>query len=349
MLAPEQTISEFALPRIEVRGLARRALMPALLAVGAAVFVVVAGGKVHDISNALHRTLALQPGWALLGIALEALSIGGYIVLLSLVAGRASTRIGTRESAQITLAGTAATRLLPTAGAGGAALTIWTLRRAGLPTGGATKTLLRFLVLLYAVFLGAIALSGTLLSLHLASAHGPTVLSAVAAIAATGAIGLALILAARPSVNSGPGCEGTRLRRIATAAGTLGGAVRDAIALVRERDPRLAGALAYWGFDAAVLWATLHAFGDAPAAPVVVLAYFVGQVANTLPLPGSVSGGIAGVLIAFGVPVAIALPAVLAYRTIAVWLPSPAALAVLPAFRATISRWAAEDAVSPTA
>ena len=55
-------------------------------------------------------------------------------------------------------------------------------------------------------------------------------------------------------------------------------------------------------FDAAVLWAMLQAFGAAPAFAVVVLAYFVGQVGNTLPIPGAVSGGMAGVLIACGVP-----------------------------------------------
>jgi hypothetical protein len=93
-----------------------------------------------------------------------------------------------------------------------------------------------------------------------------------------------------------------------------------------------------------VLWAMLHAFGAAPALPVVVLAYFVGQVANTLPLPGSVSGGIAGVLIAFAVPAEVALPAVLAYRTIAVWLPVPVAIAAIPRLRATAARWASEDA-----
>ena len=41
---------------------------------------------------------------------------------------------------------------------------------------------------------------------------------------------------------------------------------------------------AYWAFDAAVLWAMLHAFGAAPSFAVVVLAYFVGQVGNTLPI-----------------------------------------------------------------
>jgi hypothetical protein len=75
---------------------------------------------------------------------------------------------------------------------------------------------------------------------------------------------------------------------------------------------------------------------------VVALAYFVGQVANTLPIPGSVSGGIAGVLIAFGVAPELALPAVLAYRTVAIWLPTPFAVAAVPALRGTIGRWRVE-------
>jgi uncharacterized membrane protein YbhN (UPF0104 family) len=88
----------------------------------------------------------------------------------------------------------------------------------------------------------------------------------------------------------------------------------------------------------------LHAFGSAPVLPVIALAYFVGQVANTLPIPGSVSGGMAAVLIAFGVAPALAIPAVLAYRAIAVWLPAPVAIAAVPALRATVRRWVREDA-----
>jgi uncharacterized membrane protein YbhN (UPF0104 family) len=119
--------------------------------------------------------------------------------------------------------------------------------------------------------------------------------------------------------------------------------------LVRGRDLRIAGAAVYWLLDAAVLWSMLHAFGSPPALPVVALAYFVGQVANTLPIPGSVSGGMTGVLIAFGLPVGLALPAVLAYRTIAVWLPLPAAAVSIPRLRATMARWARDDAPAAAA
>jgi hypothetical protein len=124
----------------------------------------------------------------------------------------------------------------------------------------------------------------------------------------------------------------------------LGLAVRDALGLVRSLDVRLLGALAWWGFDAAVLWAMLHAFGAPPALAVVVLGYFVGQVANTIPVPGAVSGGMVGVLLAFGVEADLALASVLAYRAIAIWLPAPVGVAALGGLRRTIARWSAEDA-----
>jgi uncharacterized membrane protein YbhN (UPF0104 family) len=200
-----------------------------------------------------------------------------------------------------------------------------------------------FLVVLYSVFLIAIVLAGGALTLGFGSAHGPMALAAVPAGAALVAIAIALGLAAAgpaPTTATGRG----RRARLAGIRDLLGGALRDACRLLRSPDARLAGAVVYWGLDAAVLWAMLRAFGAGPALPVVVLGYFVGQVANTLPLPGSVSGGIAGVLIAFGVPAEVALPAVLAYRTIAVWLPVPVAIAAVPRLRATTARWAAEDA-----
>jgi uncharacterized membrane protein YbhN (UPF0104 family) len=302
--------------------------------------IALAGGPVHRFADALRHGLGINGAWVAVGVGLECVSLAGYIGLLSLIAGRATPRIGPRESAQITLAGTAATRLLPTAGAGGAALAVWALRRAGLKPMVAARTLLGFLVVLYSVFLGSIVLAGAVLTLGLFGSHGPTLLSAIPALVAALGIALALVLASTTRLNS----EGDRHPRIKRGARLLGEAVGDALGLVRSRDVRLLGAIAYWAFDAAVLWAMLHAFGSHPVLPVIALAYFVGQVANTLPLPGSVSGGIAGVLIAFGVSAEIALPSVLAYRTIAVWLPTPVAIAAVPGLRATITRWGREDA-----
>jgi uncharacterized membrane protein YbhN (UPF0104 family) len=253
-----------------------------------------------------------------------------------------------RESAQITLTGAAATRLLPTAGVGGAAVTVWALRRAGLGAQAAARTLVTFFVLLYAAFLTAVAVAGTTLALGLVNSHGPLALSTLPTVAAVLAIGLALALALRSRVGAGTGRRPIRSgAKVWQAADTVGGAVRDAVGLVRSRDVRLAGAVVYWGLDAAVLWAMLHAFGSPPAIPVVALAYLIGQVANTVPLPGTVSGGMTGVLIAFGVSPALALPAVLAYRAVAVWLPTPAALVAAPGLRATAARWTRERSEAP--
>jgi len=226
-------------------------------------------------------------------------------------------------------------------------VTLWALRCAGLRTRAATRTLLVFLVVLYSAFLASIVISGALLALGLARTHGPVALGAIAAGASLLGIALALALALRrtpPPEPLGERFAGSRAPRLKAGARLVGEAVREACMLLRSRDPRLAGAVAYWAFDAAVLWTMLRAVGAAPALPVIVLAYFMGQVANTLPIPGSVSGGIAGVLIMFGVPAELALPSVLAYRAVSVWLPAPVAIGAVPALRATITRWRRADA-----
>jgi uncharacterized membrane protein YbhN (UPF0104 family) len=347
MLAPEQTLQDIALPTIDLRAAARRAVVPVLLTAAAVTTVLLLGGRVHAFADALKRAVGVDPGWAIAAIAFECLSIAGYVALLSLVAGHATSRIRFRESAQITFAGAAATRLLPTAGVGGAVVTIWALRRAGLGARAATHTLLVFFVLLYCVFLASIALAGAAIVFGLVKNPGPVALSAVPAAAATAGIALALVLSRRSDEGLAPQRASRRRlekpSRLRRGGQLLGGAVRDASRLTKNGDRRLVGAVMYWLFDVAVLWSMLRAFGAPPAVPIVVLAYFVGQVANTLPIPGAVSGGIGGVLLAFGVPAGLALPAVLAYRTIAVWLPTPVAMAALPALRSTIARWKHED------
>jgi putative heme transporter len=336
-----------ALPDLDVRALARRAALPAAGVAVAAVAVVVARGPLRAFAAALGRALDADPRWVVAAAVLELLSFGGYVALLWLVAGRATPRVDLRASAQVTLGGAAATRLLPTAGVGGAALTLWALRRAGLGARAATRTLLTFLVLLYAVFLGAVVAAGALLALGLAHGGGPLALSALPAAGAALAIAAGLALAARRPATAVGGVVSARRAggcraRVGWAARVLGYSVRDALGLLRSGDPRLLGAPAWWAFDAAVLWAMLQAFGAPPSLAVLVLAYFVGQAGNTIPIPGAVSGGMVGVLLAFGVQSDLALVSVLAYRAVAIWLPAPIGLAALGALRKTAARWSAE-------
>jgi uncharacterized membrane protein YbhN (UPF0104 family) len=325
-----------ALPAFDLRGFARRAAVPGVLAAVIAGIVIAAGGPLQAFADAIRRAFEADPRWVALAAVSELLSFGGYVALLWLVGSRATERLGLRESTQVTLGGAAATRLLPTAGVGGAALTLWALRRTAMGSRRATQTLMTFLITLYSVFLLAIAASGTALAVGLVHREGPLALSLVPAVGATFVLVLHLALAARTPRPDATG-------RFATAADMLGEAVRDGLRLVRSADPRVLGAIAWWTFDAAVLWAMLHAFGAPPSLAVLALAYFVGQVGNTIPIPGAVSGGMVGILVAFNVPADLAIVSVFAYRAVAIWLPAPIGLVALRGLRQTIGRWARED------
>lgn len=100
---------------------------------------------------------------------------------------------------------------------------------------------------------------------------------------------------------------------------------------LRSRTAAVLWPLVAWGFDIGTLWASFQAFGHAPPVAVLVMGYYVGTLANTLPLPGGiggVEGGMIGSFLAFGVNGSLAVLAVLAYRTISYWLPTvPGAIA----------------------
>ncbi|HWH93656.1 MAG TPA: lysylphosphatidylglycerol synthase domain-containing protein [Baekduia sp.] len=338
----QATGDELALPAVDVHGIARRAAVPAAIAAAGVAVVLAAGKPTQAFADALERAAHADARWVAAAAVFELLSFAGYVALLWLVAGRATPRMGVRESAEVTLGGAAATRLVPTGGVGGAALTFWALRRTGLDDRGAGRTLLTFLVLLYAVFLGAIAVAGTLLALGAADTHGPLALTAIPAALATAGIAIPLALGLRQRRGAAPAAATPG--RVRSSARLLGEAVHDALRLVRSADARLLGALAWWAFDAAVLWAMLDAFGAGVPLLVVVLAYFVGQAGNLIPIPGAVSGGVAGVLLAFGVDADLAIVSVLGYRAVAIWLPAPIGLAALASLRTTLRRWAVETA-----
>lgn len=337
------------------RAVRRRALAAVALAGLAAAVVFVVAPRVGALRETWTRIAHGEAAWLALAGALEVLSYAGYVVLFRAVLARSEARIGWRASYQITMAGVVASRVLATVGAGGIALTGWALRAAGLEARAVGRQLVAFLVLLYSVYVAALVVAGAGLAGGLLPGRAPMALTL--APAAVGAVVLvAALLAARgvappqPTPDASPDGHRGRWRGRARAAIAVPRAgIADALALARTGDPRLLGAVAWWGFDVAVLWACLHAFGGAPPVAVVVVAYFVGMLANTLPLPGGVGGvegGMIGALIAFAVDPALALAGVLAYRAIAFWLPiAPGAVAYL-GLRRTVAGWRAERALA---
>jgi len=305
----------------------RRLLLSIALFAAAAVALYFLLPRLAGLDDTWERVRNGDPLWLVAGLALEVLSYASYVVLFRAVLAAPPSWLGLRESVLISIAGIAATRLLAAAGAGGIALTAWALRRSGLPGRLIGARMTAFMVLLYAVFMSVLVVGGFGLHFGLLPGPSPFALTFVPAVFAVAVIAAALLLALVPHDLATRHDDGARVVRwLAVASATVGDGVREALRLARAREWRaIAGAVGWWGFDIAVLWACLHAFGGSPAIPGIVMAYFVGMLGNLLPLPGGiggVDGGMIAALIAFGVPGGLAIAAVLSYRAFAFWLPT---------------------------
>jgi uncharacterized membrane protein YbhN (UPF0104 family) len=327
----------------------------ALGVAAACVFAGLLAWRGHDFLAAIERALHANWGLVLAGAVLEVASVAGYVVLLHRVVSRASRGLGLRDSYDISLAGTAATRLLPTAGLGGAAVTVWALRARGVRNQEVAERLLAFLLLLYSVFVAALGLSGGAVATGLVATPGGRALGLLGVLLATGLTAAVLVVLSAPAplarllhrvAARGTGRRGAALAaRAAASLPVLRAALRRTGTELRGAHPALLGAIAWWAFDIAVLYALLQAFGAHLAIPVLVLGYFLGTAFNVVPLPGSLSGGLIGVLIGLGGPAAPVIAAVLGYRAIATWLPAATGVLSLGRLRASVMRWRAEALV----
>jgi uncharacterized membrane protein YbhN (UPF0104 family) len=250
------------------------------------------------------------------------------------------------------MAGVVATKLFAAAGAGGVALTVWALRASGLSASAVARRVLTLEFFLYGVYAGTLVVVGVGLRSGLLSGSAPWTLTIAPAVLALTAIGLLLPMRWLPDDferRMKPLAGARRGRRLLARLASAPWAVHDALgiafSLIRERRPGLIGAVAYWGFDIATLWACFHAFGSPPALAVIVMAYFVGALANTLPLPGGLGGveaGMVGAFLAFGTHASLAILAVLSYRLISFWLPTVPGAAAYVQLRRTVSVWRQE-------
>lgn len=335
------------MPRIRFT---RRSLVASILfVVSVAAFLYFVLPKLLGLRGTWNRIQHGNGWWLGVAALLEVMSFLGYVALFRGVFVRGDSRIGWRASYEITMAGLAATRLFASAGAGGVALTAWALRRSGLEARIVACRMIAFLALLYGVYMSMLVICGLGLYLGVFPGSNPFAITMIPAIFGATVILIFLAVSLLPGdfdrlVNRWT--HGGRLGRVAVHAAAAPAAaasgVRTAIDLVRSRDPQLLGAIGWWGFDIAVLWASFRAFGGSPPTAVVIMAYFIGTLGNTLPLPGGI-GGVDGAMIgaftAFGVPVQLAVVAVLVYRGFAFWLPTfPGAVAYLQ-LRRTVSRW----------
>jgi uncharacterized membrane protein YbhN (UPF0104 family) len=290
------------------------------------VALLVVVGLVAALAPGLHEVRELlagaRPGWLALAVLLELLSGVSYVAMFRPVfcpamSWRASWEIGWSELA--------VGSLVPASGAGGLALGAWILRQGGMPLERIARRSVAFFLVKSSVNFVAVAVIGTLMALGLVGPDRSLLLTALPA-----AMSVATIAAVVGVSHLGPGREppagtGRLLRLLGGGRRAVVGGAREAVAIVRSPGPFVvAGAIGYWAFDNAVLWATFHAFGADVPLTVILMGYLIGQLGGLLPIPGGVGGidgGLIGTLIVYGAPAAATAAAVLAYRVILFWLP----------------------------
>jgi uncharacterized membrane protein YbhN (UPF0104 family) len=310
--------------------------------------------KLAGLNQTWGRLKHGDPWWLALGGGLEFLSIAGYTVLFRTVFARDMPRLNWRASVEIPLAGIAAIRLFAAAGAGGVAVTVWALRRAGMSPRLIACRLAASYSLQYSVYLAALVICGFGLWLGVFAGSGPVELTLLPAILSAAALALGAAMGLVPADferrlkrmgrRSGP--AGRLATRAATFPATLGSGVRTALGLVRERRLGLLGAVAYWAFDIAVLGVSFRAFGGGIPTAILVMGYFLGTLGSLLPLPGGiggVEGGMIGAFAAYGIPTGHVVVAVLAYRAISFWLPTLPGIAGYFSLRSTVHHWRDAD------
>jgi uncharacterized membrane protein YbhN (UPF0104 family) len=294
--------------------------LAALLVVGAilALLLAVAPG-LGELRATLSRA---APGWLAVAVALEALSCVSYVLLFRPVFCR---RMSWRRSWQIGWSELAVGSLVPASGASGLALGAWVLHQGGMAADRIARRSVAFFLIKSSVNFVAVAVLGLLLAVGVLGPELSLWLTALPA-AMSLAVMATVLLVPRLGPGADPGPDAGRVRRgLSSARRALIQGTAEAIELVRSRDWMiLAGAVGYWAFDNAVLWATFNAFGASPALSIILLGYLIGQLGGLLPIPGGIGGidgGLIGTLILFGTPVAATAAAVLAYRIILFWLP----------------------------
>lgn len=341
------------MPRVVIT---RRRLIASVVFVLAVIaFLYFVLPEISGMKETWNRVADGDHAWLAAALAFELLSMASYVALFHGVHIPPGSRVTLRDSYLMTMASLAATRLFAAGGAGGVALTAWALRRAGLPRRDVAERMIAFLVLLYGVYVVAMIVCGLGLRTGVLSGPAPFGLTVPPAIVGLIAIGVVVPLAFVPEdfphrvEQMAPRRPKLAkwLRRFALGPASMRGGIRFAAYKISHPDRAMFGVATWWIFNVAVLWASFHAFGEAPPLAVIVQGYFVGMLGNLLPLPGGiggVDGGMIGAFVAFGVSGSLAVLAVLAYRLLAFWLPTIPGIIAYLRLRKRVESWQRQPA-----
>ena len=301
---------------------AKQVLIGIALALVVLTLIVVFIGRLAGFS---HLATTLREG----DEAWLAVCAGGQIIVFIGYAGafRLAVRfedgpsITTWLAVRVVLASFAMSQVVAAGGAAGIAITYWALRRLGRSRRDAGVRVIGLNTVVYLVFV-LLGLVAAVLTLR----RGVVPLGATL----PWIIGVPLVIAlgawftdahrvARWATPDGP------FARRALAGGVAAAWWARRAATDSDNRPMLGWVALYWAGDVASLWGALHAFGEAPPIAAVVLAYCIGYLAQAVPIPFIATGGMDAAttfaLQMIGVPLEVALVAVVAHRVFAFWMP----------------------------
>ncbi len=281
------------------------------------------------LRQALHSLEHVSWQWLVGAVALELLSETGYVLSWRSIVdpenllerdGR-----GRRTASRAAWAQLGGGMLLPGGSLTSVGVGAWILRHFGMPSHTIAQRQFNLSFLNTAVDVLALVVFGAGLAIGLFAGSRNLLLTLLpAAIAAVG-IGIMLLTARRAAVFAG------RTRgdhpKLAGWIDSVAGAVGDTERIVFHRGGlrSLAGALGYLGFDQLVLFSALFAIRahPVPSFAVMGMAYIIGALGASIPLPGGIGavGGIAGMLILYGVGRDAAIAAVLLYEAVGLLVP----------------------------
>jgi uncharacterized membrane protein YbhN (UPF0104 family) len=284
---------------------------------------------VPDFKQALRSLEHVSWEWILIALALEVLSEVGYVTSWRAIVDQdnllGTDQRGVRISTHAAWAQLGAGMVVPGGSLASIGVGAWILRRLGMPGKTIAERQFNLSFLNTAVDALALIVFGFGLAIGILPGARSLLLTLLPAALAISGIGVVLLLARRGTGYS------ERVEsdhpKLASAIASISDAVAATEQIVFHRDRRraLLGALAYLGFDALVLWTAflaIHAH-PVPGFAVVVMAYIIGALGGSIPLPAGIGaiGGIAGMLILFGVGRSPAVAAVLIYEAVGLVVP----------------------------
>jgi hypothetical protein len=283
---------------------------------------------IPSLTTALEDLERLSVPWLLALFGLETLSEMGFVVSWHAIVdpedalGQYACR--RRIDVRLAWAQLGAGMFVPGGSLSSVGAGTWLLKRLGMPLKVTAEREFNLSFLNTTVDALALIVFGVGLAVGVLNGEGDLLLTLVPA--GVAAAGVAAALAAAARVRRGEKTP-ARHARVAAVTTTMSDAVKDTSGLLTHRAGVRAvlGAVAYLFFDVMVLYTAfvaIHAH-PVPTFGVVLMAYIIGALGGSLPLPAAIGtvAGIVGTLIVYGVARNAAVAAVVLYQAVGLLVP----------------------------